>query len=1160
MPLSRFVYSFLFLISLNIVLSIFLPFVPVTWAQTEQILQPETLAERKADLQAQLDALGPVDETAGGNELRGTLEQFIATLSAIEQALQNRERYTTQLAELPERRRQLEAERKKLEQAPPTKFTEINPALREQYQARLQAALSELEKLPQEIATRELRINAITEQLNQQNERRRRLERELAEAQRRLEAATDKTVPRLQLEHLEWQLKALPLQTTALEAERGWLTARLPLFDEQRRVTRLQLDKLQRDLEIINAALGETIAEERATLATRSAEIAEQQTQTTNPIEQLKLTLASETVAIRDTTLDYREQLIALGTESKVQKQLSARLTRDVERLKLLVNNTTGDEVVGQRILVVFERLRELHQRYSDQPRRALQARINQLNQRLFKLEDRLFDFDQQAEAYLAEAESLLSARALAQGDKTLAELRTQLDTQKKALRDQQQVLRALVQEVAELISLHQQYQRTLDGGYGFALAHVFWIRNAPPLTGQVVQNMLGGVVTTVGRLADFILAEIKLVHAALGSGSSESLLVLAVVLLLPVLLYMLQRWLRELIKSWLAAQRQRNELPQVGPGLLIVLQSALWPAYVWLLAWLWDRLPQASLEQAQLTSALVDGLQLAALIIWIALVGRGLLLQDGWGQRFWQLSPRVCRFIQRSIVLGCLAGLVFMVPREVLLAAPGEPEVAASSLALARLLFLAFELAVLVLVGIVGWRNSPLMQLILANSRKEDGLLWRLWPALYAVFLLGLVAVMLMGMLGYRYAALFIFFRSFGSLLILLITRLFLPLLIFRLLQQIINYLFDRAARSLQRDASVQDTAVRTLRIASVGANILLFIVTAFVILELWGVPAAWVVASPLTWLIVSRVLGIAIVIGLTLLLLRLSRAVTRTLLQPRTRQGRTREAGRKLRTLAPLVQTTINVLILLIATLSALQLLGLSLGPVLAGVGILGLAVGFAAQSLIKDIINGLFILFEDALSVGDIVDVGGGVSGQVEKVSLRSLTVRDFSGNVHVVPNGTIDRVANMTKDFSRYVLNVGIAYREDVDYVIGILQEIDAGMRADPDYGKDMLEPIEILGVDRFEDSAVVIVARLTTRPIQQWRIGREFNRRMKQVFDERGIEIPFPHRTLYWGEPKAGSQPPVQVAFADPAQTTASLRPVVNTPKAVTAARMGEDSA
>jgi len=190
-------------------------------------------------------------------------------------------------------------------------------------------------------------------------------------------------------------------------------------------------------------------------------------------------------------------------------------------------------------------------------------------------------------------------------------------------------------------------------------------------------------------------------------------------------------------------------------------------------------------------------------------------------------------------------------------------------------------------------------------------------------------------------------------------------------------------------------------------------------------------------------------------------------------------------------------------------------------------GLAVGFGAQSLVKDIISGFFILLEDQIRVGDVVNVAD-KGGLVEKVGLRTTVLRDLHGNVHYVPNGTIAVVTNMTKEYSRYVFDIGVAYREDVDEVIAVIKGIDQEMRNDPEFKDDILESIEILGLDQFATSAVVIKERTTTLPIKQWRVGREFNRRIKKKFDELNIEIPFPHVTLYMGASKEGKSPPLHV--------------------------------
>jgi small conductance mechanosensitive channel len=141
---------------------------------------------------------------------------------------------------------------------------------------------------------------------------------------------------------------------------------------------------------------------------------------------------------------------------------------------------------------------------------------------------------------------------------------------------------------------------------------------------------------------------------------------------------------------------------------------------------------------------------------------------------------------------------------------------------------------------------------------------------------------------------------------------------------------------------------------------------------------------------------------------------------------------------------------------------------------------------------------------------------------------IVLRDLAGNVHYVRNGKVDVVTNMTKDYSRYVFNIGVAYREDVDDVIGVIKKVDEELRADPDFKNDIIQPIEVLGLDEFGDSALIIKARTTTKPIKQWRVGREFNRRLKIAFDKQGIEIPFPHLTLYPGKDKKGDSPSLKL--------------------------------
>ncbi len=231
---------------------------------------------------------------------------------------------------------------------------------------------------------------------------------------------------------------------------------------------------------------------------------------------------------------------------------------------------------------------------------------------------------------------------------------------------------------------------------------------------------------------------------------------------------------------------------------------------------------------------------------------------------------------------------------------------------------------------------------------------------------------------------------------------------------------------------------------------------------------------------------------------------------------------------TLSSIIRYILSIGVIIVAAVMILGELGIAIGPILAAVGVLGLAVGFGAQNLVQDVISGFFLLLEDQIRVGDVVDIAG-KAGLVEKVTLRMIILRDLAGNVHYVRNGHINVVTNMTKDYSRYVFDIGVSYREDVDEVIEVIQQVDEELRGDPEFSTDILEPIEILGLDQFTDSAIIIKARTKTKPIKQWRIAREFNRRLKKKFNERNIEIPFPHVTLYMGENKQGQAAPLNVA-------------------------------
>lgn len=263
----------------------------------------------------------------------------------------------------------------------------------------------------------------------------------------------------------------------------------------------------------------------------------------------------------------------------------------------------------------------------------------------------------------------------------------------------------------------------------------------------------------------------------------------------------------------------------------------------------------------------------------------------------------------------------------------------------------------------------------------------------------------------------------------------------------------------------------------------------------------------------------------------LGLMRRLIRLFRERITRRMDDPEQMKRAETLGRVFRYIVAVVVLVVATTLILSELGIAVAPILGAAGVIGLAVGFGAQSLVKDYFAGFFILLENQMRQGDVVDIAG-KSGLVEEITLRYVRLRDYDGNVHFVSNGLITTVTNMSRGYAQSVVDVGVAYREDTDEAVGVMRETGAAMRADPSFGPKILDELEIAGVDRWADSAVILRCRFKVQPLEQWNVRREFLRRLKKAFDARGIEIPFPHLTLYAGAAKDGTSPPFRVRGPD----------------------------
>lgn len=280
-------------------------------------------------------------------------------------------------------------------------------------------------------------------------------------------------------------------------------------------------------------------------------------------------------------------------------------------------------------------------------------------------------------------------------------------------------------------------------------------------------------------------------------------------------------------------------------------------------------------------------------------------------------------------------------------------------------------------------------------------------------------------------------------------------------------------------------------------------YFVATVSLLEVWGMDAFEWLTSGFGRRVFGSVVTIAVILLVALLLSELVNELVERYLQRRQSQWQDAARSARMRTLLPLLRNAFRVLLFVMVTLIVLSELGINIAPLLAGAGVVGLAIGFGAQTLVKDLITGIFILAEDTVAVGDVVDLGGH-TGVVEAMTIRSIRLRDHTGAVHTIPFSAVSTVMNMTRDFGYAVFDIGIAYSEDLDRVIGLLRDLGDQLRQDKAFARDIREPIEVLGINRFADASVIIRARIKTGPSKQWAIEREFNRRLKRLFEEHGI--------------------------------------------------------
>ncbi|MCK2185630.1 mechanosensitive channel protein [Halomonas getboli] len=316
--------------------------------------------------------------------------------------------------------------------------------------------------------------------------------------------------------------------------------------------------------------------------------------------------------------------------------------------------------------------------------------------------------------------------------------------------------------------------------------------------------------------------------------------------------------------------------------------------------------------------------------------------------------------------------------------------------------------------------------------------------------------------------------------------------------------------------------TALRVVRAV-------ILIVVVMLVLNAWGAfdLAAWY-ASEAGRSLVGKLVSVFVILAVAAGAWLGLASLIEHKLNPETGGGM---PSARTQTLLALFRNALAIALITLTAMIVLSEIGINIGPLIAGAGVLGLAIGFGAQKLVQDIITGVFIQIENAMNTGDVITVGG-VTGVAEKLSIRSVGIRDLSGTYHIVPFSSVDTVSNYMRDFAYHVGEYGIAYREDIDQAIQALRDAFDDLANDEEQKAKLLEPLEVAGVIALADSSVNIRVRLMTTPGDQWAVGRAYNRLVKLHFDAAGIEIPFPHTTLYFGENKDGSAPPANLRILD----------------------------
>jgi len=1035
--------------------------------------------------------------------MKVTLAQQVKVLAALEAAFQKRTAYMTQLETLSRQVEDLNAERQKLAVRPPRRFSEVNERLRLDYEARLQSTRAELDGLRKELAAGEFRLGTIAKEIEQRVIARTQIEKDLLALRNEAANATEQTpllLERLALFDLRQQLQQAEIDM--LEVEREWLTKQGPLRDAQLGLAQTRYAVRQQDLEEIKAALGQVMSQESMTLTSTEEDIVRRLLRTTDPAVMLMLKVQLETIKLRQSTAAYRQQVSLLGDQMSAQEKRNEREQQEAEHLESLVKKYARGERIAQRLQAAFTRLRRAQAQFDAEQMKALEVDLDALTEQELALDEQLYEFDHNTDTRLRDVAEAQRAR-----------VQKVFDEQKAALRERKQILDALVQEQTKLLTLRRDYKRILEDGDRFVLAQLFWLRDGQTIGVRTLRDAVAGAMITANRVQASARAELALMPLSQAGAVRFWVLVALVGVGLPWVALWGSTRLRSWIASFLATDSTEVFGTRSGVAALIVIQTAIWPAYLMLVAWAWPRIIIAEPQALERELSLLASIQWSALVLWGWLVARALLRPQGWMQRYWGLSPEVGRALQQTVTVGCLATLVFLVPRHALVRAPGGPEAVAGSLALARLCFTAFQVVLLGLVLVMGRRGSRLMAAVLARSRETHGIVWRYWPCVYLFILAGVSTALALDLLGYHYASQALWLRSGEALLIILALA---------WIDHAINTVIDRLMARQQpgQEGSLAPLAPSVwilLHQFRPFVRVALVLLALLVLEYIYGISEGLLSAldhvhvfqvgrnkeGEILWLTLQDITAALLILMGTGLLVRYLPSICDAALFPRVRW----DAGLRYTFLT--LSRYVFIFLGLWWGLSAVHMHWSSIQWIVAAVSV---GVGFGLQEIVSNFVSGLILLLERPIRVDDIVTVGD-QTGTVKRITIRATAIQSGDNQTVIIPNKEF--IARMVTNWTlgnthvRLGLSVGVAYGSNMDLVQRLLTETVSS------HPRVLTTPPPTIFLRAFGDHALQWeISCFVPRPQDRTATAHDLLLQIDQVFRQHAIAIPFPQQDVH----------------------------------------------